>query len=102
MQYSSAGFSASRRNHKQEHKHDEAKEEIVTDDGFDAGDAFDLACDFFRQHPLLVHIDPDKDSPSSAVTDIIDDFLRDYPAFIDEDISIFVEALMASVHTQSE
>lgn len=69
-------------------------EKAVTDDGCDMDDAYFLALDFLRGHPLLKHVDPGACLPSAAVFDILKELYQAHPSLCEKGMAFFLEVLM--------
>lgn len=95
MQCSSLRFSTCSRARNSHRVHEE--EEDADEDNCDKNGAYFLALFFFRGHPLLVHVDPDADSPSAATYDIMHELLRVHPSLNEKYTPIFLEALLDSL-----
>ncbi len=97
MQCSSLGFYTCKRS-RNNHKVHEEEEEDADEDSFDKDAAYLLAHSFFRGHLLLVHVDPDADSPSAATYDIMNELLRVHRSFTEKCKPILLETLLDSSH----
>lgn len=97
VQHSTAGVRTRLQKEEKHHDVHEEEEKVIGDDSSDEDEAYIFASDFFRGHPLLALVNPDADSPSAVVTEIIDEFLQAHPSSYKEDITVFVEALMDTV-----